>query len=80
MGGIFDLFIGIFVFCFVLFLYLHIYYHLKTSNDLEVFEIEGSSKDSLEEICDIRQPVLFDLPIANEKLIDVTSIKNIMNQ
>lgn len=47
------------IFCLVLFIYLHIYYHLKTSNDLEVYEIEQPSKDKLEEICDFRQPVRF---------------------
>ena len=47
------------IFCIVLFLYLHIYHHLKTSNDLEVYEIEKPSKDKLEEISDIRQPVIF---------------------
>lgn len=52
--------ISFFIFCLVLFLYLHIYYQLKTSNDLEVFTIQNPSKDKLEEICDIRQPVIFD--------------------
>ena len=33
---------------------------MKTSNDLEVFTIQNPSKDKLEEICDIRQPVIFD--------------------
>ena len=47
------------IFCIVLFLYLHIYFHLKTSDDLEVYEIERPSKDKLEEICDLRQPVVF---------------------
>jgi len=53
-------FIAIFIFCIVLFLYLHIHYHLKTSEDLEVYTIERPSKEKLEEICDIRQPVIFD--------------------
>tara|TARA_B100000925_G_C21933067_1_gene441100 strand:- start:162 stop:1055 length:894 start_codon:yes stop_codon:yes gene_type:complete len=51
----------------VLFIYLHVYYHIKTSNDLEVYEIEQPSKDKLEEICDLRQPVIFDYP--NERLL-----------
>lgn len=61
-------FIAIFIFCVVLFLYLHINYHLKCSNDLEVYTIERPSKDKLEEICDIRQPVIFDFK--NERLIE----------
>jgi hypothetical protein len=52
--------LSIFIFCIVLFFYLHIYFHLKTSDDLEVYEIYNPSKDKLEEICDLRQPVIFD--------------------
>lgn len=55
-----EIIIGIFVFCLVLFIYLHIQFHLKTGEDLEMYEIEQPSKDKLEEICDVRQPVLFD--------------------
>ena len=32
--------VGVLVFCIVLFIYLHVNYHLKTSDDLEVFEVE----------------------------------------
>lgn len=51
--------ISILIFCIVLFIYLHIYHHLKTSNDLEVYELDYPSKQTLEEVCDIRQPVMF---------------------
>jgi len=61
-------FIAIFIFCVVLFLYLHIQYHLKTSDDLEVYTIERPSKDTLEEICNIRQPVIFDFQ--NDRLLE----------
>jgi hypothetical protein len=54
--------ITMFIFCVILFFYLHIQFHLKTSDDLEIYEIEQASKDKMEEICDLRQPVLFDLP------------------
>ncbi len=42
----------------MLFFYLHIQFHLKTSDDLEIYEVEQASKDKIEEICDLRQPVL----------------------
>ena len=32
--------ISFFIFCLVLFLYLHVQFHLKTSNDLEMYEID----------------------------------------
>jgi len=65
------------VFCTVLFLYLHIYFHIKTSNDLEIYEIEKPSKETLEEICDLRQPVMFDF--VNERLNESCNI-NSMNK
>lgn len=53
--------IAVLVFFMVFFVYIHVFFHLKTSNDLEIYDIEDApSKDKLEEICDLRQPVLFD--------------------
>lgn len=57
------IFITLFIFSIVLFFYLHIQYHLKTSDDLEVYTIVSPTKDKLEEICDIRQPVLFKIEL-----------------
>jgi len=65
-----------FIFFLVLFVYLHIQFHLKTSNDLEIYEIDDVSKDKLEEICDIRQPVLFNYN--DEKIIETTNSKFIL--
>lgn len=70
-----KLFIGFFIFCIVLFLYLHVQFHLKTSDDLEVYEIEQASKDKLEEVCDLRQPILFELE--NDNILR-TSSKNVI--
>ena len=68
-------FIAIFIFCLVLFLYLHIQYHLKTSNDLEVYTIERPSKETLEEICNIRQPVVFEFK--NNRLLESCNLANL---
>jgi hypothetical protein len=65
------IFIGFFIFCLVLFIYLHIQFHLKTGEDLEMYEIEQPSKDKLEEICDLRQPVLFDFDC--QKIMETTN-------
>jgi hypothetical protein len=46
-------------FCVVLFIYLHIRFHLKVGAEYEIYELSDPSKTKLEEICDIRQPVLF---------------------
>jgi len=59
----------------VLFIYLHIFFQLKTSNDLEIYEIEQPSKDTMEEICDLRQPVVFDFN--NERLTETCNLNAI---
>ena len=69
--------IGFFIFCLVLFIYLHIQFHLKTGEDLEMYEIDQPSKDKLEEICDIRQPVLFDFDC--EKIMESSNKTYIAN-
>ena len=44
------------------FVYIHTHtISFKTSNDLEVYELEQTSKNVLEEICDIMQPTLIDI-------------------
>ena len=68
-----DIITGFFIFCVILFLYLHIQFHLKTGNDLEIYEIDQASKDRMEEICDLRQPVLFDCDEDINKIIQTTN-------
>ena len=72
-----EIIIGFFIFCLVLFIYLHIQFHLKTSEDLEMYEVEQPSKDKLEEICDIRQPVLFDFDC--QKIVESSNRTYIAN-
>jgi len=69
--------LGFCIFCIVLFLYLHIQFHLKTGEDLEMYEVDQPSKDKLEEICDLRQPVLFDFDC--EKIIQTSNSSYIAN-
>ena len=49
----------LFTVCLVLFFYLHVAYHYKTSNDLEVYELDAPEKMKLEEVCNLRQPCTF---------------------
>ena len=70
-------FIAFFVFILILFIYIHIYFQLKTSNDLEIYEIDHASKDKMEEICDLRQPVLFDFN--SEKITQYSNKEYISN-
>ena len=52
---------------------------MKTSNDLEVYELSQLSKERLEEICDLRQPVIFNYSVdglLNECNIDILEKNN----
>ncbi len=68
-----EIVVSLFVFCAILFFYLHIQFHLKTSDDLEIYEIDNASKERVEEICDLRQPVLIDLEENGRKIINSTN-------
>tara|TARA_B100000900_G_scaffold398386_1_gene399690 strand:- start:3362 stop:4252 length:891 start_codon:yes stop_codon:yes gene_type:complete len=50
-------------------------FHLDTSNDLEVYTIENVSKDRLEEICNLKQPVLFEYK--NQNLLENINISKL---
>ena len=67
-----EVFLTVIIFSIVLFLYIHMNFHLNTSDDLEVYTIENVSKDRLEEICNLKQPVLFHYN--NENLEDILNI------
>ena len=67
------------IFCVVLFLYLHIQFHYKTGEDLEMYEVERPSKSKLEDVCDVRQPVLFDFE-ESEQITQYTSRDFLLTQ
>ena len=54
------------IFLIIAFIYLHVNYHFKTSDDYEIYELDELTKDKLNEVCDLRQPVVFyyDNPIS----------------
>ena len=65
-------------FCIVLFIYIHILFHLKKNDSNEVYEIPHlQTKDNFEEVCDIRQPVVFYFN-HHENLLDVFKQENIL--
>ena len=67
-----EVFLSVIIFSIVLFLYIHMNFHLNTSDDLEVYTIENVSKDRLEEISNLKQPVLFNYE--NDNLMDMLNI------
>ena len=83
--------LSIIIFLIVLFFYLHIIFEFKINNSLEVLTSELISKNNFEEICNLKQPTLFDYNninisniflrenlINNYKIFDL-NIRNIYN-
>lgn len=65
------------IFFIILFFYLHIQYHLKINDDLEIYDIDQpSSKQKMEEICDLRQPTI--LNQSNNIIIQTTNVSSIV--
>ena len=64
--------INFLVFTISLFLYIHIYFHIKSSNYLEIYEIENISKQNIQDIYNLKQPFTF---VYNED--DIEFLNNI---
>ena len=47
------------LFILMLFLYIYIVNQYKKSEDLDIYEMDFSNNAYLQEVCDIRQPVIF---------------------
>ena len=59
--------------CVVVVIYMHVVHQLKTSNDLELFELDTPTKSKLEEVCNLRQPLLF--PYSEHDINQITPAK-----
>ena len=47
------------IFLMCLFVYTHIRYHIKQVNELDIYDMGQITKDKLEEVCRLKQPVTF---------------------
>jgi hypothetical protein len=70
---------SIIIFSVVLLIYLHVIYHLKKNNTKEVYYLENISKEKVEELCDLRQPAVFNYenqPIRDSILVTMCDKKH----
>jgi hypothetical protein len=49
------------IFIIILFLYVHIIAQYKKSEDLEIYETDYKSNDVLQEICELKQPIIINI-------------------
>lgn len=55
-----NIIITIFIFLLALCIYIYLMHQYKKSEDLEVYEMDYYNNAHLQEICDVRQPIIFD--------------------
>jgi len=56
------------IFIVILFLYIYIVNQYKKSEDLDIYEMDFSNNTHLQEVCDIRQPIIFEFQSIHPKL------------
>ena len=66
--------LDIMIFSIIIFIYINTYFHIKRSNYLEIYEIENTSKEKFEELCDLKQPILL-----NNYETQTIDIKDLIN-
>jgi hypothetical protein len=56
-----DTWFSIFIFVAILFVYIHLYHQYKKSEDLEIYEMDYTTNKSLQDVCEYKQPILFQI-------------------
>ena len=73
----FDYLYALIIFFIILLLYLHIIFHLKKNHTNEISYLETLSKKQFENMCDIRQPFIYNYGInPEEEKMNLTNITN----
>jgi len=60
-----NIYFHLLVFLLILFMFVHLVQQYKRSEDLEVYEMDFTDNQHLQEVCDIKQPVLFEYKSIN---------------
>ena len=74
-----DVLINIAIFIILLFLYLHVQNQLRRNEDLEISEIDYSDNENLQDVCELKQPLLFDYKIANKEFMDKVTLDSLFS-
>ena len=75
-----DFFITIIVFIIVLFLYIHILDQYKKSEDLEIYEMDYSTNIHLQEVCNVKQPVLFEFKTSCPEIFEEIGLESLLDK
>ena len=65
-----DYFCFTLIFIFVLFLYVHVTSQYKRGEELEIYEADFTNNKALQEVCDLKQPFLFEYRLIYPEFFD----------
>jgi hypothetical protein len=68
------------IFLMILFTYVHINSQYKRSEDLEIYEIDFTTNSQLQEICDVKQPILFSYSTFYPEFMTDITIDNVISK
>lgn len=71
-------FTSILIFILVLFIYLHLTAQWKRSEDLEIYEMDYESNSQLQEVCDVKQPVIFEFKTISPEFFEKASLEHFL--
>jgi len=69
--------VNIIIFLIILFLYIHITHQFKKSQDLEIYEMDYKNNIQLQEVCELKQPILFNYAPVNPLLFEDITIEEL---
>ena len=72
-----EVLVSIFIFIVIFLIYLHITNQLKKGQDLEVYEMDYTTNTQLQDICDLKQPVLFEFSSIEPFLFETVNSRTI---
>lgn len=72
-----EVFITILIFLFILFLYIHVADQYKKSEDLEIYEMDYQTNKQLQEVCNIKQPILFEFQTCFPNIFETLTMESL---
>lgn len=73
-----NFYLHLLLFLIILFFYIHIVHQYKRSEDLEIYELDYSSNQHLQEVCDVKQPILFEFKPVVPKFYETVTYDDLL--
>ena len=67
-----NIFITIFIFITILLLYLHFMNEFKYAKELSIYDVEYTTRNQLQKICELKQPFVSEIILQSDQKINKT--------